>query len=140
MCIGSEDQCCHILSWWAFILFADASLTVDNVTKVMEMVTADMIMKLWGEIECSRITGENNNWKLLNNKGEDTSMCGPLYTSTVTLMSLHRKVLPVYYTSVMRWLQQGKQNHSIIKMVSDVVLKLECWRHIHCNITCTVPH
>ena len=28
-------------------MFADASLTVDNVTKVMEMVTADRIMKVW---------------------------------------------------------------------------------------------
>ena len=29
-------------------MFADASLTVDNVTKVMEMVTADGVMKVWG--------------------------------------------------------------------------------------------
>ena len=28
-------------------MFADASLTVDNVTKVIEMVTADRIMKVW---------------------------------------------------------------------------------------------
>ena len=28
-------------------MFADASLTVDNVTKVMEIVTADRIMGVW---------------------------------------------------------------------------------------------
>ena len=28
-------------------MFADDSLTVDNVTKVMEMVTADRIMEVW---------------------------------------------------------------------------------------------
>ena len=47
MLISSENQCCHILSWWTFILFTDVSLTVDNVTKVMEMVPADRIMRVW---------------------------------------------------------------------------------------------
>ena len=31
-------------------MFADDSLTVDNVTKVMEMVTADRIMEVWEEL------------------------------------------------------------------------------------------
>ena len=31
-------------------MFADDSLTVDNVTKVMEMVTADRIMEVWGRL------------------------------------------------------------------------------------------
>ena len=31
-------------------MFADDSLTVDNVTKVMEMVTADKIMNVWGRL------------------------------------------------------------------------------------------
>ena len=32
-------------------MFADDSLTVDNVTKVMEMVTADRIMEVWGRLD-----------------------------------------------------------------------------------------
>ena len=32
-------------------MFADDSLTVDNVTKVMEMVTADRIMEVWGWLD-----------------------------------------------------------------------------------------
>ena len=31
-------------------MFADDSLTVDNVTKVMEMVTADRIKEVWEEL------------------------------------------------------------------------------------------
>ena len=33
-----------------FYLFTDVSLTVDNVTKVMEMVPADRIMTVWKDL------------------------------------------------------------------------------------------
>ena len=58
--------------------FADDSLTVDNVTKVMEMVTADRIMEVWEEL-CvpeslvKMITGN------LSTTKEKTRACVDLY-------------------------------------------------------------
>ena len=59
-------------------MFADDSLTVDNVTKVMEMVTADRIMEVWrrlGVLESlvKMITGN------LSTTKEKTRACVDLY-------------------------------------------------------------
>ena len=59
-------------------MFADDSLTVDNVTKVMEMVTADKIMEVWGwlgvpESLVKMITGN------LSTTKEKTRTCVDLY-------------------------------------------------------------
>ena len=59
-------------------MFADDSLTVDNVTKVMEMVTADKIMEVWGwlyvpESLVKMITGN------LSTTKEKTRACVDLY-------------------------------------------------------------
>ena len=78
MLISSENQCCHILSWWTFILFTDGSLTVDNVTKVMEMVPADRIMKVWERLG---VPGSlvNMKTKKLSTTKEKTLACVDLY-------------------------------------------------------------
>ena len=52
MSVRSEDHA--VLSHTVmmdFNLFADDSLTVDNVTKVMEMVTADWIKEVWQRLD-----------------------------------------------------------------------------------------
>ena len=59
-------------------MFADDSLTVDNVTKVMEMVTADKIMEVWEELYVPEslvkmITGN------LSSTKEKTRTCVDLY-------------------------------------------------------------
>ena len=59
-------------------MFADDSLTVDNVTKVMEMVTADRIMEVWNwlwvpESLVKMITGN------LSTTKEKTRACVDLY-------------------------------------------------------------
>ena len=81
MLISSENQCCHILSWWTFILFTDASLTVDNVTKVMEMVPADRIMEVWERLgvpgSLMKLKTEN-----LSTTKEKTRACVDLYLNS----------------------------------------------------------
>ena len=78
MLISSENQCCHILSWWTFILFTDVSLTVDNVTKVMEMVPANRIMEVWERLRVPeslvKIKTEN-----FSTTKEKTQACVDLY-------------------------------------------------------------
>ena len=59
-------------------MFADDSLTVDNVIKVMEMVTADKIMKVWKRLDVAEslvkmITGN------LSSTKEKTRACVDLY-------------------------------------------------------------
>ena len=59
-------------------MFADDSLTVDNVTKVMEMVTADRIMNVWERLHVPEslvkmITGN------LSTTKEKTRACVDLY-------------------------------------------------------------
>ena len=78
MLISSENQCCHILSWWTFILFTDVSLTVDNVTKVMEMVPADRTMKVWKKLGIpeSLVKMTTKNLSTINKK---TRACVDLY-------------------------------------------------------------
>ena len=78
MLISSENQCCHILSWWTFILFTDVSLTVDNVTKVMEMVPANRIMKMWKKLGVpeSLVKMTTKNLSTINEK---TRACVDLY-------------------------------------------------------------
>ena len=78
MLISSENQCCHILSWWTFILFTDASLTVDNVTKVMEMVPADKIMDVWEELDVRESLVKMKTENLSTTK-EKTRACVDLY-------------------------------------------------------------
>ena len=78
MLISSENQCCHILSWWTFILFTDASLTVDNVTKVMEMVPADRIMEVWKKLGVPESLVKMKTENLSTTK-EKTRACVDLY-------------------------------------------------------------
>ena len=59
-------------------MFADDSLTVDNVIKVMEMVTADKIIKVWKRLDVPEslvkmITGN------LSTTKEKTRACVDLY-------------------------------------------------------------
>ena len=59
-------------------MFADDSLTVDNVTKLMEMVTADRIVKVWRRLRVPKslvkmITGN------LSTTKEKTRACVDLY-------------------------------------------------------------
>ena len=59
-------------------MFADDSLTVDNLTKVMEMVTADKIIEVWGRLDfpeslVTMITGN------LSTTKEKTQACVDLY-------------------------------------------------------------
>ena len=63
---------------WALILFADDSLTVDNVTKVMEMVTADRIMDVWEELCVPESLVEMITGNLSTTK-EKTRACVDLY-------------------------------------------------------------
>ena len=63
---------------WVFILFIVDSLTVDNVTKVMEMVTADKINEVWERLDVPKslvkmITGN------LSTTKEKTQACVDLY-------------------------------------------------------------
>ena len=96
MCIGSEDQCRHILSWWAFILLADASLTVDNVTKMMEMVTADRIMKAWETLgvpeSLVKMISEN-----LSTTKEKTRACVDLYLNCYPHMTSWKVIISGLY-------------------------------------------
>ena len=78
MLISSENQCCHILSWWTFILFTDGSLTVDNVTKVMEMVPADRIMEVWKGLSVPESLVKMKTENLSTTK-EKTRACVDLY-------------------------------------------------------------
>ena len=69
-------------------MFADASLTVDNVTKVMEMVTADRIMEVWEELGVPESLVKMISGKLSTTK-EKTRACVDLYLN--------------YYTHVPSW-------------------------------------
>ena len=59
-------------------MFADVSLTVDNVTKVMEMVTADRIMKVWGRLGVPESLVKMISGNLSTTK-EKTRACVDLY-------------------------------------------------------------
>ena len=61
-----------------FILFADESLTVDNVTKVMEMVTDDNIMKVWDRLDVPDSLVEIITRNFLTKK-QKTQACVVLY-------------------------------------------------------------
>ena len=76
LCVSSEDQCSHILSWWTLILFADDSLTVDNLTKVMEMGNADKIIEMWKELDQSLVKMITRN---LSTTKEKIRACVDLY-------------------------------------------------------------
>ena len=58
-----------------FCLIADASLTVDNVTKVMEITSADGTTNVWKKVA---LLVEVIKWKSFNSQGEDMSVCGDL--------------------------------------------------------------
>ena len=112
MCIGSEDQCCHILSWRAFILFADASLTVGNVTKVMEMVTADRIMMVWGTLGVPESLVKMISRKLSTTK-EKTQACVDLYLNCYPqhVPSWQRITSVLYYYEEMAAAREAKSFH-----------------------------
>ena len=59
-------------------MFADDSLTVDNVTKVMEMVTADRIMKVWDWLDVPESLVKMITRNLSTTK-EKTRACVDLY-------------------------------------------------------------
>ena len=59
-------------------MFVDASLTVDNVTKVMEMVPADRMMKVWGGLGVPESLVEMISGNLSTTK-EKTRACVDLY-------------------------------------------------------------
>ena len=57
-------------------MFADDSLTVDNVTKVMEMGNADKILEMWKELGESLVKMITGN---LSTTKEKTRACVDLY-------------------------------------------------------------
>ena len=59
-------------------MFTDASLTVDNVTKVMEMVPADRIMKVWEDLGVPESLLKMKTENLSTTK-EKTRACVDLY-------------------------------------------------------------
>ena len=59
-------------------MFADDSLTVDNVTKVMEMVTTDRIMKVWERLDVPESLVKMITRNLSTTK-EKTRACVDLY-------------------------------------------------------------
>ena len=77
-------------------MFADDSLTVDNVTKVMEMVTADRIMEVWGELVVTEslvkiITGN------LSTTKEKTQACVDLYLNCSPYEPSWESIVSVLY-------------------------------------------
>ena len=77
-------------------MFADDSLTVDNVTKVMEMVTADRIMKVWGWLDVPEslvkmITGN------LSTTKEKTRACVDLYLNCSPYKPSWRHIVTALY-------------------------------------------
>ena len=121
------------LYWSIHFLFTDASLTVDSVAKVMEMVPADRVVEVWERLGVLNSLVERISRKLLTPK-EKTRACVDLYmcTSTVPLVNLHGEILLSHYTALRSWLQLGKQNHSIIKLVS-YYLCVEVKRDEYCQ-------
>ena len=62
----------------SFKLISDVSLTVDSVTKVMEMVPADKVMKVWGWLGVPESLVEKISRKFSTTK-EKTRGCVDLY-------------------------------------------------------------
>ena len=69
-----------MLSYWALILFTDDSLTVDNVTKVIEMVATDRIMEVWNWLQVPKSLVKIITGNLLTTR-EKTQACLDLYLS-----------------------------------------------------------
>ena len=63
------------------MLFTDASLTVDNVTKVMEMVLADRIMEVWEDLGVPESLLKMKTENLSTTK-EKTRACVDLYLNS----------------------------------------------------------
>ena len=66
------------LYWSIHFLFTDASLTVDSVAKVMEMVPADRVVEVWERLGVLNSLVERISRKLLTPK-EKTRACVDLY-------------------------------------------------------------
>ena len=91
-------------------MFADVSLTVDNVTKVMEMVTADMIMEVWGwlgvpESLVKMITGN------LSTTKEKTQACVDLYLNCYPESSWKAIASALYLHGEMAAAREAKSFH-----------------------------
>ena len=88
-------------------MFADDSLTVDNVTKVMEMVTADRIMEVWKELGVPEslvkmITGN------LSTTKEKTRACVDLYNCSPYGPSWERITSALYWCNEMAAAREAK--------------------------------
>ena len=77
-------------------MFTDDSLTVDNVTKVMEMVTADRIMKVWDRLYVPQslvkmITGN------LSTTKEKTRPCVDIYLNCSPYKASWKEIAEALY-------------------------------------------
>ena len=77
-------------------MFADDSLTVDNVTKVMELVTADRIVEVWESLRVQEslvkmITGN------LSTTKEKTRACVDLYLNCSPCKPSWESIVSVLY-------------------------------------------
>lgn len=89
-------------------MFADASLTVDSVTKVMDMITADRIVEVWGEIGVPESLVKMICGNLLTT-GEKTRACVDLYLNCYPLVPLWKDVnSALYYCEEMAAAREAK--------------------------------
>ena len=77
-------------------MFADVSLTVDNVTKVMEMVTADRIMEVWEGLGVSESLVKMISGNLSTTK-EKTRACVDLYLNCYTYVPSWKSIISGLY-------------------------------------------
>ena len=92
-------------------MFADASLTVDNVTKVMEMVTADRIMEVWGELGVPESLVKMISGNLSTTK-EKTRACVDLYLNCYPHVPSWEDIISgLYYCDEMAAAREAKPFH-----------------------------
>ena len=85
-------------------MYADTSLTADNVGKVMELVAADNMTKIWGKVEplVEMIGGQ-----LLTTK-EKTEVCVDLYVNCSVSPSWRYITDALYYCGEMAAARKAK--------------------------------
>ena len=92
-------------------MFADDSLTVDNVTKVMEMVTADRIMRVWDWLDVPEKLVKMITRNLSTTK-EKTRACVDLYLNcSADELSWKRITLALYWCDEMAAAREAKPFH-----------------------------
>ena len=94
------------------ILFSDASLTVENVIKVMEMVPADRMMVVWRQLSIPQSLVERISRKFLTAK-ETIQACVDLYLNSSPDHELSWKgiIWVLYFSEEMTAAREAKPFH-----------------------------